>query len=280
MTPGWLESLQHTRLLCPEPIFVIGSPRSGTSALGKALGSHPDAWASNETKFLAYLYGSGRPDQVHRIERDRPTVSWVRTNQVGADEFIAAVGAGFNALLTDRAGGRRWVDHTPDYTAFAGDLARMFPGAQFVHIVRDGRAVVHSMMHFADMFEGERRQQIEPTLPEYFSDFQTACETWSARVDEGSRFAAAHPERCVTVTNESLVSKPDTVMSRILDAVGLEQHPAPARFIEEKRINSSFGRSPGPRVARPWESWPSMSKQTFVELCGARQVELGYDLVD
>lgn len=276
MTPAWLDALQGSGLICPDPVFVIGSPRSGTSALGKALGAHPALWASNETKFLAYLFGDGLIDRVHDIEMARPTVSWLRTHDVDADELIAAVGVGINGLLTSRSGGRRWVDHTPDYTPFAGDLARMFPGARFVHIVRDGRAVVHSMLHFATRFEGDRRAQIAPSLPSYFGDARAAATKWVTSVEAGLRFAAAHPDRCTTVLNERIVADPTAVMAGILDAVGVASSPEPATFLATRRINSSFAPASTPRDERPWRQWPAEWVIAFDAIGGALARDLGY----
>ena len=69
---------------------------------------------------------------------------------VSREEFLASVGMGINALITSRSGGRRWIDHTPLYTLIVDTLAEVFPGASFIHILRDGREVVHSMLDFAD----------------------------------------------------------------------------------------------------------------------------------
>lgn len=38
----------------------------------------------------------------------------------------------------------RWGDKTPGYIAIAPQLARMFPGSQFIHFIRDGRDVAKS----------------------------------------------------------------------------------------------------------------------------------------
>ena len=42
----------------------------------------------------------------------------------------------------------RWVDQTPEYSFHICGLRKLFPGAVFIHIVRDVDSVVRSMLNF------------------------------------------------------------------------------------------------------------------------------------
>jgi len=42
----------------------------------------------------------------------------------------------------------RWVDGTPEYSFHIWGLRKLFPKALFIHVLRDVRAVVHSMVNF------------------------------------------------------------------------------------------------------------------------------------
>src|SRR5262249_28161808 len=98
--------------VCPNPVFVIGSPRSGTSALAWALAQHSQFWTSGESHVLKVLFAGGWAE--HAFERARkPPKSWFQNQHVGATEFVRFVGLGINALFTSRSRGRRWVDQTP-----------------------------------------------------------------------------------------------------------------------------------------------------------------------
>ena len=46
--------------VCADPIFVISSPRSGTTALAQSLGRHPAQWVGNESYLLHDLFGRRR----------------------------------------------------------------------------------------------------------------------------------------------------------------------------------------------------------------------------
>jgi len=266
--------------ICEHPVFIIGSPRSGTTALARALSRHPALWASHESRFLAPLFGKARPQRIYVDDRDNPPVSWFATNKVSQAEFLGCLGLGINALFTSRSGGRRWIDHTPHYTLFAEQLSELFPGALFLHLLRDGRRVVHSMVHFADMFDESRRATVEPALPSYMSDFGEACRTWSQMVDEGSAFVDLHPHRSLTVRNELLVVDPVVEFARILEFIDVPSESGPAEWFSANRVNSSFARSgaqvgPGSTAPNPWDSWPCDWRKTFREEAGSTLVALG-----
>lgn len=262
--------------LCRHPIFVIGSPRSGTTALATALGRHPQLWVSKESYFLHQLYGNGRVDQVWEQNMRRATPSWLRHERVSREELLGFLGIGINALYSSRSGGRRWVEQTPLYTPMVTDLADMFPGAMFLHVVRDGRAVVRSMSSFRDAFDEAVRARLSDELPRWTEDFRNACETWRDWVERASAFHASHPDRCWTVGNEALVLDPGAELGRVLEFLGLEPNDDPAAFLSTTRINSSFRHRPERPSDGDFEEWPGELRRAFVEIAGATLVDAGY----
>lgn len=259
--------------LCPEPIFIVGSPRSGTTALAHALGRHPQLWVSKESYFLHQLFGNGRPGQVWEHNRKRPTPSWLREEQVDRAEFLGFLGLGMNALFSSRSGGRRWVDQTPLYTPMIDDLADMFPGARFLHLVRDGRAVVRSMSHFENVFDEAQKAALEGDLPAWVNDFRLACETWSEWVGTALGFGSRHPQRCLLVHNEQLASDPGAGFERIWGFLGLQADDGPARRFAGSPVASSFQAAP---AAPGWEEWDGHLRETFADAAGDTLVRAGY----
>src|SRR6266487_3057314 len=134
-----------------DPIFIIGSPRSGTTILAWSLAQHSQLWTSDESQILWDLFGDGRLNKNYQRE-GRPDGSWLRKQGIEKAEFLEFLGLGLNALFTSRSEGKRWIDQTPFYTLMVDDLVSLFPGAFFIHILRDGRAVVNSMIHYRDRF--------------------------------------------------------------------------------------------------------------------------------
>jgi hypothetical protein len=267
----------HTDGLCREPVFIIGSPRSGTTALGHALGRHPELWVSKESYFLHQLFGNGRPGQVWEHNQKRPTPSWLREEQVARAEFLGFIGIGMNALFSSRSGGRRWVDQTPLYTPMADDLADMFPGAKFLHLVRDGRSVVRSMSHFENVFDEAQRAALTDELPAWVSDFRLACETWSQWVETGLDFGGRQPERCLLLRNEDLAQDPHAGFQRIWNFLGLDQDVGPVRRFAGSPVASSFRATSD---APGWDEWDAHLRETFADAAGATLVRAGYETDD
>jgi hypothetical protein len=259
--------------ICPNPIFVIGSPRSGTTALGHALDRHPDLWASRESYFLYDCFGNGRADGTWRRHRERKNPSFLAHSEVERTEFLGFLGLGVNALYTSRSGGLRWVDPTPLNTVMAEDLAEMFPGALFLNLVRDGRAVVRSMGRFRDNLEAKKGPIPDGEMPPWTHDFRSACETWTRYTVAGARFAAANPARCLTVKNEALAADPSAGFSRIQEFLGLTPDDRPGAFFGRRRINSSFSED---QSEPNWADWAPELRRTFATIAGSALVETGF----
>ena len=267
--------------ICPDPVFVIGSPRSGTTAMAQALNRHPDLRVGKESYVLHDLFGNGRPTRIWDQQMDRVTPCWIEFEQVGHDEFLGFIGLGLNALFSSRAEGKRWIDQTPLYTPMVDTLATMFPGASFVHIVRDGRHVVRSMINFERKFEPETLAAARPNeIPTWSHDFAEACSTWAHWVDTALNFGDSHPDRCLTVSNEGLSAEPDKGFLAIHDFLDLDPHPGSARFFSRQRINSSWKRDPTRPEDDDWEGWDRTRRLEFVDLAGATMIRAGLDTAD
>jgi hypothetical protein len=248
------------------PIFVIGSPRSGTSILAKSLAEHPDLWTSDETQILWDLFHDDRVAANYR----RGDLSWLRRQGIEKDDVFAFLGLGVNALLTRQSGGRRWLDHTPIYTLIVDRVAALFPGAKFVHIVRDGRRVVHSMMNYLNIYPGD------PAAIPWASDFGAACRAWANHVEAAASFEERHPDRCLTVRNEALVEDPSGGFRRILAFLEADHDDGPATCFATTRINSSFGGASRERPPDPWQDWSAERRERFAEIAGPWMDRVGY----
>lgn len=118
------------------PIFVVGCQRSGTTMLRLMLDSHSRISCGPETRFLADL------------ERIVGT-DWKRLSQYGLtqDRWLEHIAAFFDGVQSEYAaskGKQRWADKSPRYALSMDFIARVFPDAQVVHVIRDGRDVAVS----------------------------------------------------------------------------------------------------------------------------------------
>src|SRR6266702_2663205 len=109
------------------PIFIIGAPRSGTTFLAGCIGRMPE---------VSYHFEPRLTKAAARCVYDG---SW-------SERRCAAVfRLSYSALLVAALdGGRRFAEKNPENSFVVPFLATALPGAQFVHIVRDGRDVAVS----------------------------------------------------------------------------------------------------------------------------------------
>jgi len=259
-----------------DPVFIIGAPRSGTTALARALGLHRRFYAGDETLFLLELFGGERAEKIHERWAGRPSSSWLRRENVSRERFLAALGVGLDGLFASATGGRRWVDHVPTHAMMAGTLAGLFPTARFLHVLRDGREVVNSMLNVPNTLPGDVGERMRQAgfLPPWTRDFRAACETWRSHVRAASDFGTRSPARCLTVRHGELEADPAATMAAVFRFLGETDEPGPADFLRNgQRINSSFappGGCPSPEYRRPdpIATWTEERKAIFAETCG------------
>lgn len=255
-----MQSPSETQI-CDRPVFVIGSPRSGTSILAHALAASHEFCTFAETDFFYYLFKRDPGDACWKEIQERPGHrNWLIKFGVDRSEFDVAIGNGLNEMITRRNPGLRWVDQTPSNTLVAGALARMFPGAKFLHALRDGRRVVHSMTHFMRGSSGEPTNAALPVA--WANDFREACHTWCVYVRGAFALDALLPGRVVTVVNEELAADPSTVFDTALQELDADASAAPAKFAGTRTINSSFSGEPD---LAPWRRWSAAECDIFAE---------------
>ncbi|MEV6494127.1 sulfotransferase [Actinoplanes sp. NPDC051633] len=120
------------------PIFLVGCQRSGTTMLRLVLDSHSRISCGPETRFL--------PD-LRRIVDERR--DWPRLARFGfsREDWLRRIADFFGGVHADYARARgkaRWADKTPLYALSIDFVTEVFPDAQIVHVIRDGRDVVVS----------------------------------------------------------------------------------------------------------------------------------------
>lgn len=204
------------------PIFIIGSPRSGTSILHWSLLQHEALWGSEESEFLTPLARSLRDSYDFGARFGEH--AWLVKQKVTFEEYCAAVGSGVDALYRNRSGGLRWVEQTPAYSHIAAELALMFPSARFLYLHRDGRKVNESM----------RRM--------WQYDVIQAAKLWCEHNESCQRLEQLYPERVMRVQYEKLVAGPEAVFRTIFAFLNLAHCSSAATFLADKApINISPG---------------------------------------
>jgi hypothetical protein len=238
-----------------KPIFVVGSPRSGTSILTWCLGHHPNVFPVPESNWMgdfavnvavAYQIGSARDDY-----------SILSAMGICADELFAAFGRTINKLIVGHrkdleinrenrnepskinrrwleatsmtAGPKtRWVDGTPEYSLHICGLRKLFPQARFVHVFRDVGAVVRSMIHFHSA-----------TGIQLVANEEEAYKYWLRTLKGCLNAEAAYgPGVVCRLPYAALVDQPESAMRGLMGFLGEPYSPKCLEPLSE-RINSS-----------------------------------------
>jgi hypothetical protein len=243
-------------------VFVVGSPRSGTTFTGSALGSLPGFVDLDEVQpwkaAIPRLVGRPEPEVAESLRRILE-----RVRRLGL------------------ASGLRGVEQTPETSFVLGAALRAYPGASAVHVIRDGRDVVTSLLErgwlsaervggaddaglaygaYARFWvEGGR----EPEFAEA-SDARRAAWAWRRYVTA----ARAVPERTVELRYEQLVTAPAAAAAPVASMLGIDAAPVEAAFAEAH--DASAGR---------WRTQLTAEQLADVEReAGAELVALGYEL--
>jgi hypothetical protein len=213
--------------------FVVGSPRSGTSFTGVALGSQPGFVDLGEVQPLKAVVPTlaSRPP-AEQAETVRRILQRVRTLGL--------------------ARGLRGVEQNPETSFVLAAALAAYPQATAVHVIRDGRDVVCSLLergwlrsdhpHRDDArlrYGAHARFWVEPERRDEFSRVSEARRAaWAWR-----RYVAAArvmPERTIEIRYEELVAGPATQADRVAER--LDAPSAPLRLAFAEAHDSSVGR--------------------------------------
>jgi Sulfotransferase family len=219
----------------------VGSPRSGTSILTWCLGQHPNIFPVPESNWMGQFgLNVAISHQIGTARNDRTMLSAM---DISREEFFANFGRSINDLILSHRlklerkrkmtrlptePKMRWVDGTPEYSLHIYALRRLFPEAVFVHILRDVRDVVRSMLNFHRV-AGTRLVQNEEQAYKYWLRMVKAC----VQAEQAYGSAVVH-----RLSYTALIDDPEWAIRSLLECVG---EPYCAECLEplSRRINSS-----------------------------------------
>ena len=267
------------------PFFIVGSARSGTTLLRLMLNAHPEVAVPPESRFIVELYDGNdevnttsflaRLDAHHRFQQWDLPITAVRDELAGEGNepaglpYPEAIAAAFRAYARVQ-GKSRWGDKTPRYVESIPLLARLWPQARFIHLIRDGRDVARS---YADV----------PFGPKTVGQ---AAALWAQRVRAGIRDGRAlEPGHYIEINYEDLVDDAEGETKDICDFLELDFDPGMLDYTERAR-GSVLPRAAmynpkvteKPSLTRSWrDSLSPGLVEAFEAVAGDVLSELGYE---
>ena len=288
--------LELGRKVAPRIAFLVGCARSGTSILGEAIAEHPQVTYLFEVSSIWNDLVPERPD--HRLSRADATADVARAMYpalASAREEVerAARAASPPEPQAGRqsAGGKLLLEKNPKHVIRIPFLDALFPGAKFLHIVRDARDTAASLM-FRN--RGDRWGHLEipgwrDLLARYPAENHIRCaHQWRVSVSTARSDAEdLAPERYREVRYEDLLGDPHETMRQVLEFLELPPHPAVEAFLSKiqdatagsyhaKRQVRHYVEDHSRRVGRYIENLTPLQVKEIEEICGDLMRELGY----
>jgi hypothetical protein len=199
------------------PIFIIGAMGSGSTLLRLILDSHDNIAIPQETGFMR-AYNAHQFVPFKWSGRNwAKRMGWTRKE---LDQELAAFYDRIFRRYAEKHGKERWGDKTPFHTWHVDDMARVFPDAAFIAIVRHPGGCVGSNMS------------------RWGQSIRHASDHYRRYNLEIARVAAAHGDRFSVVRYEDLVLQPEPVLRELLDWLGEEWSPS---VLEHHAVQGSRG---------------------------------------
>uniref|UniRef100_A0A3B5PS74 Protein-tyrosine sulfotransferase n=1 Tax=Xiphophorus maculatus TaxID=8083 RepID=A0A3B5PS74_XIPMA len=189
-------------------IFIGGFPRSGTTLMRVMLDAHSAVRCGEETRVIPRLLAM-------RATWSRSVRERIRLDEAGVTDQV--LDAAVRAFLLEVIVGHgepaaRLCNKDPFALKSLSYLARIFPKAKFVLMLRDGRATVHSMISRKVTISGFD-----------LSSYRDCLTKWSSAVEAMfSQCQAVGETRCLPVRYEQLVLHPEQQMRDLLHFLELK----------------------------------------------------------
>ncbi|OQR76865.1 protein-tyrosine sulfotransferase-like [Tropilaelaps mercedesae] len=184
-------------------IFVGGMPRSGTTLIRVLLDAHPDVRCGEETRIIPRLLSMKQQWMKNPTEMNRLLEGGI-TNEVidrAVSSFILEV------IVRHGEPAPRLCNKDPFTLRAATYLHQLFPKAKFILMIRDGRAVVHSIITRKVTITGYDLNSYRQCLRKWnqaMSSMYTQCQQLGT-------------EWCLPVYYEQLVLHPRPWLEQILN---------------------------------------------------------------
>jgi tetratricopeptide (TPR) repeat protein len=204
----------------PDPIFIVGLPRSGSTLLEQILASHSQVEGTTELpnilRFVSDLQGrdtEGREPRYPKI-----------LQRLAADEFR---GLGEKYLADTRlyrSGKPRFIDKMPNNFRHIGLIHLILPNARIIDARREPMACCFS--NFKQLFASGQ---------EFTYDIEDIARYYRSYVQLMRHWDEALPGKVLRIRHENVVDDLEGNVRRILDFCGLPFEPACLEFHKTER---------------------------------------------
>lgn len=223
----------------PEPIFILGLPRTGTTLLERILSNHPEVEGGGELTAMpqaAALYGAPEPRETaaRLLSASGPALAGAYARIARSLGVCTPHGVGVTP--------KRWTDKQCLNFLYCPLLLRAFPRASLISIERHPLATIYAM--YRARFPGDNYP--------FAYDLTELADFYIGRARLLDHWRAVLPNRLITVTYEDLIEHFDqtvrwllTVLKLSFDiaCLGFDRNPAPVLTMSAEQVREPLYRS-------------------------------------
>lgn len=219
-TPEFVAGLAGHGCPAPDPVFILGLPRAGSTLIEQILASHSQIEGTMELPDI--------PAMAMR-EADRAGAKWrhwpdaLRNMEPGR---LAELGEEFleRTRVQRKTDKPFYIDKLPNNWAYAGFIAAILPKAKIIDARRHPLDCCFSnfKQHFA---RGQGFSYSLDHIGRYYADYVRAMD----------HYDAAMPDRVLRVVHEELLDDPEGQVRRMLDYLGVAFEPDCLEFHRNTR---------------------------------------------
>ena len=187
-------------------IFILGSPRSGTTLLKSILCTHPNfkGITYETTGFFSYLnfFHKNRYSYIEKYDQvDCQEIHKIANKSKDIIDFFD----NFSLIFLRKFNRKRFVEKLNSVTINRINfLTKYFPQAQFIHLYRDGRDCYCSARNHPHVYQAK-------SLPSFARHWRNCI---------NSRLKCQHNPNIYDTSYEKLTSNPEKEIKKIIDFLG------------------------------------------------------------
>lgn len=217
-------------------LFVVGSPRSGSTMLARMIQSHSKVYGRPEPHMMTPLAHLGFYENIEKAPYDHILAAesmrdFVSDLPHGEQDYVDACRAYtdtlYGRMLETQAGKVYFMDKTPANSLVLDFISRIYPNAKYVVLTRHPLAVFSS---FAESF--------------FDSDYQAAYDynpLVERYVPALAKFLRSGKAPIHQVIYEQLVQDPETILAGVFEFLGLENEPEAVDYGKHKHEEKGLG---------------------------------------
>lgn len=219
-TPSRVRQLEGIGFDAPDPIFIVGLPRAGSTLIEQILASHPQVDGTLELPNIMAI--------AHRLNGRQLVNDTPKYPQAMAELSAADIEALGRAYIEDtqihRAGAPFFTDKMPNNFRHIGLIKTILPRAKIIDARRHPMACCFS--GFKQLFaEGQEFSYDLENIGRYYADY----------VDLMAHWQAVYPGEILRVDYETVVADLAGQVKRLLDFLELPFDDACVEFHQTKR---------------------------------------------